>query len=82
MSEFEPTGADVRFEGHIIRAGVERFRYADGEEVSREKVWHPGAVGILADRLRGSICGGRSRHWPLRALGSLPMSGVWSSRPS
>ena len=48
MSEFEPTGADVRFEGHIIRAGVERFRYADGEEVSREKVWHPGAVGILA----------------------------------
>jgi len=27
---------------------VERFRHADGEEVAREKVWHPGAVGILA----------------------------------
>ncbi len=48
MTEFEPIGAEVRFSGTIIRAGVERFRYADGLEVSREKVWHPGAVGILA----------------------------------
>lgn len=34
--------------GKIIRAGTERFRHADGQEVSRDKVWHPGAVGILA----------------------------------
>ena len=29
------------------RVGREHFRYDDGEEVSREKVWHPGAVGII-----------------------------------
>ena len=34
--------------GSIVTVGVERFRYDDGEEVKREKVWHPGAVGILA----------------------------------
>ena len=48
MSEFERIGREVTWEGKIITAGVERFRYADGQEVSREKVWHPGAVGILA----------------------------------
>jgi ADP-ribose pyrophosphatase len=47
MSEFEPIGGEVVWEGHLIRVGVEKFRYADGDEVSREKVWHPGAVGIL-----------------------------------
>jgi 8-oxo-dGTP pyrophosphatase MutT (NUDIX family) len=46
--EFEPVESELRFEGKLIRAGIERFRYADGNEVSREKVWHPGAVGILA----------------------------------
>jgi 8-oxo-dGTP pyrophosphatase MutT (NUDIX family) len=50
MSSFERTGSEVKWEGKIIRAGVERFRHSDGdgEEVTREKVWHPGAVGILA----------------------------------
>jgi ADP-ribose pyrophosphatase len=48
MSEFESLGAEVRWEGKLFRAGVERFRYDDGAEVTREKVWHPGAVGILA----------------------------------
>jgi ADP-ribose pyrophosphatase len=48
VSEFHRIGADVRFEGEIIQAGVERFRFDDGAEVSREKVWHPGAVGIVA----------------------------------
>lgn len=45
---FEPIGSEVKFEGGIIRAGSERFRHADGAEVTRDKVWHPGAVGILA----------------------------------
>jgi ADP-ribose pyrophosphatase len=45
---FERIGEEVAFEGGIIRAGSERFRHADGEEVTRDKVWHPGAVGILA----------------------------------
>ena len=48
MSGFEPLGAEVQWEGRFLRAGVERFRYSDGTEVSREKVWHSGAVGILA----------------------------------
>jgi 8-oxo-dGTP pyrophosphatase MutT (NUDIX family) len=49
MSEkIEPVGTDIAWEGKVIAAGTERFRYADGTEVTRDKVWHPGAVGILA----------------------------------
>ncbi len=48
MSEFERIGSEVVWEGRIVRVGTERFRHADGEIVTREKVWHPGAVGILA----------------------------------
>jgi ADP-ribose pyrophosphatase len=48
VSPFERISSEVAFEGKIITAGIERFRHADGAEVSREKVWHPGAVGILA----------------------------------
>jgi 8-oxo-dGTP pyrophosphatase MutT (NUDIX family) len=47
-SEFERLGAEKKWEGKIISVGIERFRHADGQEVEREKVWHPGAVGILA----------------------------------
>jgi len=46
-SEFERIDARTDWEGKIIRVGVERFRHADGHEVTREKVWHPGAVGIV-----------------------------------
>jgi ADP-ribose pyrophosphatase len=45
---FERTRSERHFEGKIITAGVEHFRYADGTDVTREKVWHPGAVGMLA----------------------------------
>ncbi|MGI8413312.1 MAG: NUDIX hydrolase [Solirubrobacteraceae bacterium] len=48
MSAFEYLGAETEWEGKMVRVGVERFRHADGQEVTREKVWHPGAVGILA----------------------------------
>ena len=48
MSEFHRVGEQTTWEGKIIRVGVETFRHADGEQVTREKVWHPGAVGILA----------------------------------
>jgi ADP-ribose pyrophosphatase len=48
MSEFVSLGTETRWEGKMFRVGVERFRHADGREVSREKVWHPGAVGIVA----------------------------------
>jgi ADP-ribose pyrophosphatase len=48
MPEFELVDGAVQWEGRVIRAGLERYRYPDGEEVSRDKVWHPGAVAILA----------------------------------
>jgi 8-oxo-dGTP pyrophosphatase MutT (NUDIX family) len=46
-SRFEKSGEEVIWRGRIITAGVERFRHADGAEVTREKVWHPGAVGVI-----------------------------------
>jgi 8-oxo-dGTP pyrophosphatase MutT (NUDIX family) len=47
VSEFEPLGEEVQWEGKFLRAGVARFRHGDGSEVTREKVWHAGAVGII-----------------------------------
>jgi ADP-ribose pyrophosphatase len=46
--EFEFIGEEIIWEGRILKVGNERFRFKDGTEVSREKVWHPGAVGIIA----------------------------------
>ncbi len=48
MSGFERIDAERTWVGKIISVGVERYRHEDGEVVTREKVWHPGAVGILA----------------------------------
>jgi 8-oxo-dGTP pyrophosphatase MutT (NUDIX family) len=48
MSSFQSLGSEIAWEGSFIRAGMERFRFADGAEVKRDKVWHPGAVGVLA----------------------------------
>ncbi|MBV8431197.1 MAG: NUDIX hydrolase [Solirubrobacterales bacterium] len=48
MSRFRAVGAEVEWQGKFLHAGVERYRHEDGAEVSREKVWHSGAVGILA----------------------------------
>jgi 8-oxo-dGTP pyrophosphatase MutT (NUDIX family) len=45
---FEAIGSEVRFQGAMVKAGVERYRYDDGAEVSRDKVWHPGAAGVVA----------------------------------
>jgi 8-oxo-dGTP pyrophosphatase MutT (NUDIX family) len=45
---FEALGGEVKFEGKIATVSLERYRHDDGEEVTREKVSHPGAVGILA----------------------------------
>jgi 8-oxo-dGTP pyrophosphatase MutT (NUDIX family) len=47
VSEIELLDEQVQWEGAFVRGGVARYRHADGEEVTREKVWHPGAVGIL-----------------------------------
>lgn len=48
MTGFEAIGSEVKWRGAVVTAGVEHFRHADGAVVARDKVWHPGAVGILA----------------------------------
>jgi ADP-ribose pyrophosphatase len=45
---FEPAGSEPKYQGKIASVSVERYRYEDGDEVTREKVSHPGAVGIVA----------------------------------
>jgi 8-oxo-dGTP pyrophosphatase MutT (NUDIX family) len=45
---FERVGSETKFEGKIATVSIERYRHDDGEEVTREKVSHPGAVGIVA----------------------------------
>jgi ADP-ribose pyrophosphatase len=45
---FEQTGSETVWSGHIGTVRVERYRHADGEEVTREVVAHPGAVAIVA----------------------------------
>jgi ADP-ribose pyrophosphatase len=49
MSErdFVPLGGEQIWQGRIVGVREERFRYPDGEEVSREVVTHPGAVGMV-----------------------------------
>lgn len=44
---FERIGGETVYEGAIITVHHERYRYADGEEVERDVVRHPGAVGIV-----------------------------------
>ncbi len=45
---FTALGGETVYSGRLVDVRMERFRHADGEEVSREIVRHPGAVGILA----------------------------------
>jgi ADP-ribose pyrophosphatase len=45
--EFERIGSELVYKGEIIAVYHERYRFADGEEVERDVVRHPGAVGIV-----------------------------------
>ncbi len=45
---FEALGGETVYEGRLVDVRIERFRQADGEEVTREIVTHDGAVGMLA----------------------------------
>ncbi len=47
-SRFERLGDRVVFEGAIVDVREGTFRHEDGEEVTRQWVDHPGAVGIVA----------------------------------
>jgi ADP-ribose pyrophosphatase len=46
-SRFEPTGSETVYEGGFFTVATGRFRHEDGEEVTRDLVHHPGAVGIV-----------------------------------
>ena len=45
--DFEHLGGETIHEGQIFTVRDERFRFADGTEVSREIVRHGGAVGMV-----------------------------------
>ncbi|HXP38606.1 MAG TPA: NUDIX hydrolase [Solirubrobacteraceae bacterium] len=45
---FTPLGGETVYSGRIFDVRVDRFRHADGEEVSREYARHQGAVAMLA----------------------------------
>ena len=45
--EFERLGGETVYDGSFVSLEVARFRYADGEEVERTIVRHPGAVGVV-----------------------------------
>jgi ADP-ribose pyrophosphatase len=47
-SRFERTGSETKWEGKIGTVRVDSFRHEDGEDVQREVVAHPGAVGMVA----------------------------------
>jgi 8-oxo-dGTP pyrophosphatase MutT (NUDIX family) len=44
----EHTGGETVYEGAIFSVRVDRFRHDDGEEVTRERIVHPGAVAVVA----------------------------------
>jgi 8-oxo-dGTP pyrophosphatase MutT (NUDIX family) len=57
MTAFEQIGSETVWSGHIGTVRVERYRHADGEEVTRENVAHPGAVAIVPyDDLHVWLC--------------------------
>jgi 8-oxo-dGTP pyrophosphatase MutT (NUDIX family) len=45
--QFEYLGGETVYEGHFIKVEHNRYRFADGEEIERDIVRHPGAVGIV-----------------------------------
>ena len=47
-SRFEQTHSEVAYAGKLATVCRRRFRHEDGEEVDREVVVHPGAVGVVA----------------------------------
>lgn len=46
--DFEITGGRTAFEGAVFDVRVEDVRFADGTEVTRDVVRHPGAVAVVA----------------------------------
>lgn len=47
MTQFEVVSEMVEWEGRLLRAGRETYRYGDGSENTFDKVWHSGAVTVV-----------------------------------
>ena len=45
---FERIAREPAWEGRIVHVTRDRYRFADGAEVDREVIHHPGAAGIVA----------------------------------
>ena len=45
---FTHTGGEEVYAGRLFGVRVDRYRHDDGEEVTRERVVHPGAVAVVA----------------------------------
>ena len=45
---FDRIAARTIYEGRIVTLAIERFRFADGEEVEREVIHHKGAACVVA----------------------------------
>jgi 8-oxo-dGTP pyrophosphatase MutT (NUDIX family) len=48
LIRFEVVAETVEWEGRMLRAGRETYRYSDGTENTFDKVWHAGAVTVVA----------------------------------
>ena len=48
MTSFEHVGGEEAWSGKMISVRVDRYRHADGQEVTRELAVHPGAAAIVA----------------------------------
>lgn len=47
MTQFEVVSETVEWQGRLLRAGRERYRYGDGSQNTFDKVWHSGAVSVV-----------------------------------
>jgi ADP-ribose pyrophosphatase len=87
VSAFEQTGSEIVWTGHIGQVRVERYRHADGEEVMREVVGHPGAVAIVAHddahlwlvRQPREICGEQAEEIGKAARGWEHLKAIYTS---
>lgn len=48
MTRFEVLSETVEWRGRLLSAGRETYRYGDGTENTFDKVWHAGAVAVVA----------------------------------
>ncbi len=48
MIQFETESVNVEWEGQILKVGSETYRFSDGSTHVHDKVWHPGAVTVVA----------------------------------